>query len=377
MTYKSSSIFTLFTIVVLIFSANTAYSQGCVAIRSFSGANGSTGSGAVLLKGEFLTSSNFRYFESYKHFRGTTEETERVEHGTQVINTSFFNDFSLNYGISNQFYANVTIPLVHHRRTSLYEHGGNTFGDRHETGSQGLGDIRLGLGYWLFDPIKKDRFNYSVGLGLKLPTGKYDVMDEFYNQGPNKDSIWTRVVDQSIQLGDGGYGIAIDIQGFQFLSKSFFFTTNLYYLINPMEDNGVLTRNGDQYFSCPDQYAARLALSYITPLDGLALSIGGRWEGVPSSDLIGSSAGYRRPGYAISIDPSVTYAVKNFTFNLGVPFAVERNRVQSYKDKIDTETTGVFKQGDAAFADYVINVGISYKFGGKKNNITVDAPVTE
>jgi hypothetical protein len=73
----------------------------------------------------------------------------------------------------------------------------------------------------------------------------------------------------------------------------------------------------------------------------------------------------------------LTYAVKNFTFNLGVPFAVERNRVQSYKDKIDTETTGVFKQGDAAFADYVINFGISYKFGGKKNNITVDAPVTE
>lgn len=367
----------LLIVGILVSVSNQASAQGCVAIRSFSGTNGSTGSGAVLMKGEFLAASNFRYFKSYKHFRGTHEETERVENGTEVINTSYFADISLNYGITNQLYANFTIPFVSHLRSSMYEHGGNTFGQRRETSSAGLSDIRAGFGYWFFDPMKKDKFNYALGIGVKLPTGNFNVQDEFYNQSSTKDSTWVRVVDQSIQLGDGGYGITFDFQGFHFISKSFLVSTNLYYMVNPMEDNGILTRNGSQYFSCPDQYAARLGITYITPVEGLAFTFGGRWEGVPSDDLIGSSAGYRRPGYAISIDPSVSYVLKDFTFNFGVPVAVERNRVQSYQDKITTETTGVFTQGDAAFADFVINFGISYKFGGKKNNVHVDMPVTE
>ena len=32
-------------------------------------------------------------------------------------------------------------------------------------------------------------FNYSVGLGVKLPTGQYDYMDTFYNQADNKDEV--------------------------------------------------------------------------------------------------------------------------------------------------------------------------------------------
>ncbi|MBI3134703.1 MAG: transporter [Bacteroidetes bacterium] len=370
MTFKFTT-----AVVLLLFSLNSL-SQGCVAIRSNCGVGGSNGNGSILKKGEFLASANFRYFESYKHFRGTTEETDRVEKGTQVINNSFFSDITLNYGITNRWYGAFTLPVAYHLRSSMYEHGGNPpngKGERHETSSFGLADIRLGGGFWLFDPSKKERFNYSVGLGVKLPTGNYNVTDEFYNQGTTKDSIKVMVVDQSIQLGDGGYGITIDIQGFQFLTKKLFLTTNLYYMSNPMTDNGVLTRSGSQYFSCPDQYAARLGLSYASPVEGLILSLGGRWEGVPSDDLIGSSAGYRRPGYVISIDPGVSYIKNNLVFNLGVPVAVERNRVQSYQDKLDTQNTGVFKQGDAAFADYVINFSVAYKIV-RKDKIHVDMP---
>jgi hypothetical protein len=349
---------------LLIIASQQPYAQGCVAIRSSCGVGGSNGSGAILMKGEFQLGFNNRYFESYKHFRGTDEETDRVENGTQVINNSYFGDLTLNYGITNQLFGTFTLPYVYHLRSSLYEHGGNNFGDRRTTSASGLSDIRLAVGYWLFDPGKRSKFNYSVALGVKLPTGSYDAMDEFYNQGSSKDSTWVRVVDQSIQPGDGGYGITLDIQGFQFVSKSFMVYTNLYYMSNPMEHNGVLTRNGSQYFSCPDQYAARLGLSWITPVNGLAVSAGGRIEGVPSDDLIGSSAGYRRPGYVISVDPTVTYAWKKFTFNLNIPVAVERNRVQSYQDKVDTEATGIYKIGDAAFADYAINFSVLWKFGG-------------
>ena len=350
------------------------FAQGCVAIRSTCGAGGANGNGAILNRGELLVNPNFRYFESYKHFRGTHEETERVEQGTQVINTTYLADLTLNYGITNRWFASLTIPYAHHLRSSMYEHGGNPpngKGERHETSSSGLSDIRLGAGYWIFDPATKPKFNYSVALGVKLPTGNYNVQDEFYNQGTTKDSIKTMVVDQSIQLGDGGYGITLDIQGYQFLTKKLFMTTNLSYMSNPMTDNGVLTRSGTQYFSCPDQFAARIGFSYVTPLNGFIFSLAGRWEGVPSEDLIGSSAGYRRPGYVISVDPGITYVHNNFSCNLGIPVAVERNRTQSYQDKLDTQTSGVFKQGDAAFADYVINLSIAYKIG-KKSNMHVD-----
>jgi hypothetical protein len=44
-----------------------------------------------------------------------------------------------------------------------------------------------------------------------------------------------------------------------------------------------------------------------------------------------------------------------------VPVALERNRTQSYADKKRTEMTGVYAHGDAAFADYVVNIGAVIK----------------
>ena len=106
-----------------------------------------------------------------------------MEEGTEVINDSYFLDLSLNYGISDRLFATAIVPFVYHDRSSMYEHGGNPpngLGERLLTSSRGISDIRLGLGYWLFDP-QKHAFNYSIGLGVKLPTGKYDYMDTFYN----------------------------------------------------------------------------------------------------------------------------------------------------------------------------------------------------
>ena len=80
-------------------------------------------------------------------------------------------------------------------------------------------------------------------------------------------------------------------------------------------------------------------------------------------DLIGSSNGFRRPGYIITAEPGVTYNVSSkvslYTF---APIAMVRNRTQSVPDKITTQLTGKFTQGDAAFADYVINIGANIRF---------------
>jgi hypothetical protein len=79
-------------------------------------------------------------------------------------------------------------------------------------------------------------------------------------------------------------------------------------------------------------------------------------------DLIGGSGGFRRPGYIVSVEPGVTYAFKKFNVYAFVPVAVTRNRTQSIPDKITTANSGKYTKGDAAFADYALNIGMSLRF---------------
>lgn len=357
----------IFLLVCLFLAATAQLSaQGCVAIRGNTACGGSIGNAINLSQGEFFAQAGFRYFQSFRHFRGSHEEAHRLEEGTEVINDSYFLDLSLNYGITDRLFATAIVPFVYHNRSSMYEHGGNPpngLGERHSTSSRGISDVRLGLGYWLFDP-QKHAFNYSIGLGVKLPTGKYDYMDTFYNQGEGRNENRQSVVDQSIQPGDGGTGIALEVQGFQPLSHSIMMSANVFYLFNFQETNGVLTRNGRSEFSVPDQFGVRLGAFY-THMNGFSAYLGGRVEGVPANDAIGGSAGYRRPGYAISAEPGVGFFAGKYSVFLSVPVALARNRTQSFEDKQRTLETGVYRHGDAAFADYLVNFGVAYRFGGR------------
>lgn len=361
--YKMKKIYTTIIVLASLISVKS-YGQGCVAIRGNSSCNALSGNGFELQSKEWTVSLNGRYFESFRHFRGSEEEHERIEKGTQVINDSYFVDLSVGMGITDRLYANVTLPYVHHLRSSMYEHGGNPpngLGERHETSSKGLGDVRFGAGYWLL-PQGKKNYNYAFGLGVKLPTGKYDYTDIFYNQGADKSQDIEGVVDQSIQPGDGGVGINLDFQGYHSFSSRFGILSSAFYMSNPKATNGVLTRNKRSEFSCPDQFGVRIA-AYAN-MGVFSSFVGGRIEGVPASDLIGSSEGYRRPGYAVSVEPGISYGKGPVAAFVSVPIALYRNRIQSYEDKITTAETGKFTQGDAAFADYLVNVGVSYRFGG-------------
>lgn len=359
----------LFLTLILSGSTSLVYGQGCIAIRGNSTCSNHTGNSSNLQRGSINTQLGFRYFKSFRHFRGDVEETHRIEEGTEVINKSQFLDLSITYGITDRLYANVVLPVVFHNRSSMYEHGGNPpngLGERHETSSRGLSDIRFRVGYSLFDP-KTHNFNYSLGIGLKLNTGSYDYTDTFYNQGEYKDEESEKVVDQSIQPGDGGIGLTVDLQGYHPLTNQFGIGTNLYYLFNFQETNGVLTRNGKSTFSCPDQFATQIG-AYYNSLNGLSLYFGWRAEGVPATDILGGSSGYRRPGYALSLEPGIGYSKRDFSFFVSVPFAFYRNRIQSFEDKERTLESGVYRHGDAAFADYLINMTFSYRFNPSHNN---------
>lgn len=354
----------LYAFFAIILSNNVA-AQGCVAIRSTGGICTMNHSEQADTSSKWEFNANNRYFKSFRHFIGTKEQKQRVEQGTEVINHSYTLDLTLTRHINKWWSVSIDAPIVADSRSSLYEHDGKT---RHSTHSFGLGDIRLTAYRWIFDPAKMPKGNIQFGLGIKLPTGDYKYQDFFQKN----DS--TRVlgpVDQSIQLGDGGTGFSTEMNAYYNLSNHFSVYSNLYYLINPREQNGTSTArggtpsassilNGSSTMSVPDQYMLRAGAYYIAK--SLTVSLGFKDECLPVHDLIGGSGGFRRPGYILSVEPGLTYTIKRINFYAYVPVAVQRNRTQSVADKITTSKTGIYTHGDAAFADYAVNIGFTTRF---------------
>jgi hypothetical protein len=359
----------LLLILILFIIVTNIQSQGCVAIRSTGAICTKTEAGADDHKSWQLNTS-YRYFRSHRHFVGTEEQKERHEQNTEVINWQHAMNFTLVRNLNARWSLALDVPIISNKRSSLYEHGGNSGGQaaRHNTRSFGLGDIRISAYRWLIDPMKSFKGNIQAGLGLKLPTGDYQYQDFFIKADGSKV---LGPIDQSIQLGDGGTGFTAEVNAYYNFTKNIGVYGNFFYLLNPREQNGVSTARGGtpsataltyntSTMSVPDQYMARGGANFSHK--ALTLSAGIRMECVPSSDLIGGDGGFRRPGYVLSFEPGLAFSTKTVTAFATVPVAFERNRTQSNGDKLRTAATGIHAQGDAAFADYAINVGLSFHF---------------
>ena len=97
--------------------------------------------------------------------------------------------------------------------------------------------------------------------------------------------------DESIQPGDGTWGFSLATEAYRELywHTSTYFTGS--WLFSPQDTTGVITGRGapgEGVVSATDQYLWRGGFSRpitgVKPLRGLALSIGGRMEGVPVRD---------------------------------------------------------------------------------------------
>jgi len=366
---------TMSMLLVLCSLSSVSFGQGCIAVRPMSCSSaGHINNLNILHKGEFKVSGTYRYFQSFRHFSGDVENKDRITQKTNVINTANSVDLGVGYGITDRLCLNVNLPVSSFDRSSLYEHYGNSTKTnpdqlRFHTQSMGIGDARISGDYWIRN-IDNDslKWNMQIGLGVKAPTGNSDVTDQFHRRTKDgRDSTTTLPVDQSIQLGDGGWGFNTELQAYYRLSSSLALYFNGFYLFNPMTQNKTLTKGtatGDpntMYHSIADQFGVRLGASFVlVPKKGITVSLGARAEGIPAHDIIGSSKGFRRPGYIVSADPGVSCFYHKFTFNLNVPYCLYRNRTRSYADVINGT------HGDAAFADYLVNLNVEYHFGKSK-----------
>jgi hypothetical protein len=331
-----------------------------------------------LAKGKWQTAFGFRHFRSFRHFVGSVEQNadnvangtaERDRSGTNVINHVYQPSIGVAYGVTDQFSVAADLPFFHaHRRSPGPPTGRNP---TYVTASSGFSDLTLTGRYWMANPSKSSHQNLSFGLGFKLPTGNDRAEDDFLVRVESDGTRITEIrpVDQSIQPGDGGFGFIPELQAFKAFGSVVAFVSGSY-LINPRETNdfnrngpnGAVDRSGaeNHLLSIADQYAVRVGVA--TSVRTVGVNLGLRWEGTRGSDLIGGDRGRRRPGYTLGIDPGVSYAWHGNFVSLNVPIAIRRVRNQNFADKLASEESGHFENGDAAFADYAILIGFSRRF---------------
>ena len=318
-------------------------------------------SGEVLPeKGELRIDLSFRGLHSDDHYNGSVYQSQRKELVTYVVNEQRIVDLTATYSLTRRTSLSASIPYVDASwslPTPI-----NPPGERQEQNASGIGDVVLSGRYWVMNPDKHPSANISLGVGCKLPTGDYKQRDNYpdFLTGLNDTS---KVVDQSIQPGDGGWGITFEVQGFRRWKHVTLYGSGNY-LANPRDTNGadsIIVGGGfgsNPAFadvavnSVPDSYLLRLGTSFPVK-GGFSASAGFRMEGLPRYDLIGDSHGWRRPGYETFFEPGIVYSHGNSTWSVNVPIAIVRNRqVAPYTNF----------PGDATFPDLIVLAGYSYRF---------------
>jgi len=277
---------------------------------------------------------------------GDVEQPQRVAQDTQQENKIHLFDVSVNYRVSRRWSLTMSAPImdadrINHRTNGL-------------TQSTGIGDMSVGARFWVWRPPSESRQNVEIGFSLKVPTGKPNVTSLI--TGTAIPSTTPTTVDQSIQLGDAGTGLAIDYVAYKALPARFTLFSTGVYLMNP-RNTYTATTPAARELSVPDQYLIRAGLGYAVPrIHGVAISVAMRDEGVPARDLIGREDGFRRPGYGVSVEPGLQFARGRDMWSFSYAIAVRRDRTRSVPD------VRAGTHGDAAFADGILMLNYSRSF---------------
>jgi hypothetical protein len=323
------------------------------------GANGSP----YQQRGEWQFSIASRNLRSNDHYNGTVEQVERQTLQNYVNNTQHLVDLSVSHAVTNRFTVALGVPFVN-STWALRDPAFPLPAERREIpqNGRGIGDISVTGRAWVFNPDTHLDWNVAAGLGLKTPTGNSRYQDVFIGRTDRVEQL--RYVDQSVQPGDGGWGLMMEAHAFWRVKGAFLFASGSY-LANPKDTNGTpsiisvleipLTGQweGLGVNSVPDQYLAR-AGGTVPVWEGFSASLAWRMEGLKRYDLFGDSHGWRRPGTSMFIEPGVNYSkgAHSLSFNLPIGY---------YYNRHPNPYTG--NPGDATFPRHIFLTSYSVRFG--------------
>jgi hypothetical protein len=303
----------------------------------------------VFRAGEWQMGAAYRRLTADEWYVGTQVDENAAPFGRPLYLNINSLDFSVTYGVSNRVSVTLTLPFSHGTHDRFYSEDSA----RHKVKAFGLGDVSLVGTTWLLDPATHLSGNIALGLGVKAPTGDNEVtVDVAF-----ADSVRRRIVDQSIQLGDGGWGVLLQAQAYrQVFSRgsAYFFGS---YLLSPKEKTNVPSPIRGVPLSVPDVYTVRGGLAYAAwPEGGLSLSLGVRLDGIPLRDIMGGDDGFRRPGYTLYLDPGLALGWGRDEFTVSFPISLS----QDFRASLIDRERGLRGGGD--LAEYLIFAAYTHRF---------------
>jgi len=334
----------------LLLDSPTLGAQGCEPIRFTTPVDLGGGGEAYKAFSRWQISVSYRRLVSDEFFVGTSEHPELAPGGQSPVFKIHTFLTNIDYSISDRWRVSLSVPLSQGTLTRKW--ADNTV---HQQSASGVGDMSISSDAWLLEPRTHRGGNIAFGLGVKAPTGSTTIKDRFYTA---KDNV-EYPADQTIQPGDGGWGILLQTDAFRRITDRTYAYGSGFYMVSPKARSGVkFTPTSAQYWSVPDVYSARVGGSFnLLPEQGLTISLGGRMDGIPVHDLIGGGddSTIKRTAYVIFAEPGLSFSAGRERFSLSVPYRLKVNRQKSL---FEQQTNG---QNGGGFAKYLVFVGVSHR----------------
>jgi hypothetical protein len=334
----------------VVLSPRIARAQGCIVAHSTEQITGPETEGGYLAPKHWQLTIDGRHQFSFRHFVGPVEQEYRQEVGNQVENKINLFDFALTYQATERWSITMSVPVEFATRRSN--------SSPYTMATQGIGDTPISTEAWLWKPSKAQRGNIAIGVGIQFPTGRSNIKEVVQTSvgGPTS----TISDDYSIQPGIGGWAMVLEAQGFKAIGNNAVFYSDGSYLVTQGGTNHTLSGSSlalEKYVAIQDEYLSEAGIAHpIRQVRGLAVTFGPRIEGVPARDLIGDDYGFRRPGFAISVEPGLQWVRHKNIWTFQVGKALYRDRTRSVPDEV------YGTHGDAAFADYLWLASYTYRF---------------
>ena len=264
------------------------------------------------------------------------------------------------YGLSRQFSMNVGVPVVldSHWSTKLA-------GTRYDQIAHGIGDVNVGLSFWLKNCERYPDKNISFGLNVRMPTGEsnYQVL---YPNSLGQD-FRLRPVFPGIQPGSGAWALRPSVDAFyQFSHFTMFGTATYAFALRDQNDTNPLgatlnpaglsaTVPGLRFISTPDSYLVSIGVGAPVPkLSMLSAFVNLGDTGVPVHNVFGTTTGYRQPGHYTTLQPGISWNTSLASFNVSLAIRL----------KASTDANFLGNPISSDFTRYSVQLGMSFKLGG-------------
>ena len=330
------------TIIAVGLAPAGAAGQGCEPIRFTNPVNlGGVGQAYAQSGGQWQIGLSYRHLSSDEFFVGSESSPSSGPGGAPPefkIHT-FVAD--VGYAFNDQFRLRLAVPFSTGQLVVHLPPGSTS-----EQNATGIGDVSLMAEGWVLTPRTHQRGNIGFGLGFKAPTGSHTIKSN------------GNVADQTVQPGDGGWGILLGSQAFHMITERSNAYATGFYMISPKAESDVL--RGGVPWSVPDVYSARLGASYDVQQDwGLSLSLGGRLDGIPVHDLVGGGddSTVKRTSQILYADPGLSVGQGRGTFTLSVPVRMWVNR-----EKSELEQSNPSMVNGGGFAKYLVFASYAWRF---------------